>query len=279
MSHSETSVEDTKIQLEEIVKPFQQEQNQRQKKTDFIKKCVQSIDKNDFFQLDELLKSKQATDILEDSNFKGCAPIFSRLQTFADKQIDNYRLTFNDDLRELAEKAGIPFEIDIPRFSVLKGIEGQLDFTKRKTVINNQITIKSIDPKRIVSTVLKIKQKLYDEAFDPQKFINSLFECYKELLKKTSQGAGGVVSILDLYTDYVWSLQSKTFLQNMDKGKFKGYSAEQFAVDLWRYFQSAVSSTEEGYLIKLNSGRGKTLWLIDQKGEKRLFSNISFLKN
>lgn len=45
------------------------------------------------------------------------------------------------------------------------------------------------------------------------------------------------------------SLQNKTFFQNMDKGKFKGCSIEQFAVDLWRYFQSDVSSTEGGYRI------------------------------
>ena len=53
-----TSVEEAKNQLEELVKPFQQEQNQRQKKSDFVKKCIQCIEKNDFFQLDELLKSK-----------------------------------------------------------------------------------------------------------------------------------------------------------------------------------------------------------------------------
>jgi hypothetical protein len=273
-----THAENAKNQLEEIVKPFQQEQNQRQKKSDFVKKCIQCIEKNDFFQLDELLKSKQAAYVLEDLNFKGCESIFSYLRTCTDQQIENHRLQFKESLLQIAEKAGLPMEVDLPRFSVLKGIEGKINFADRNTVIN-QITIKSIDPKRIISTALNIKRKLYDSVFDPQKFINSLFECYKEILKKSNQGLGNIIPIWELYTDYVWSLQSKTFFQNMDKGKFKGYSIEQFAVDLWRLFESDVSAAEGGYRMKLNSGRGKSLWLIDQDGEKRQIAHSSFVKN
>lgn len=273
-----TSVEEAKNQLEELVKPFQQEQNQRQKKSDFVKKCIQCVEKHDFFQLDELLKSKLTADVQEDVNFKGCQTIFADFQTYADEQIENYRLQFKDGLLEIAEKVGLQIEVDLPRFSVLKGIEGKIDFANRCTMIN-QTTIRSIDPKRIVSSALSIKRKLYDSIFEPQKFIDALFACYKEILKKSSQGLGDIVPIWQLYTDYVWSLQSKTFFQNMDKAKFKGYSIEQFAVDLWRFFDSDVSAAEGGYRIRLNSGRGKALWLIDQEGEKRQITHASFIKN
>ncbi|MGL5263359.1 MAG: hypothetical protein ACRDAI_02105, partial [Candidatus Rhabdochlamydia sp.] len=100
----------------------------------------------------------------------------------------------------------------------------------------------------------------------------------KEILKKEGHGMGDVVPIHQLYTDYVWSLQSKIFFQNMDKGKFKGYSIEQFAVDLWRFFESNVSTAEGGYRIRLNSGRGKSFWLIDQTGEKRQITHALFIK-
>jgi hypothetical protein len=272
------SIEDVKNQLETVVKPFQQEQNQRQKKSDFVKKCIQCIDKNDFFQLEQLLTSKQVVDILADSHFKECEAIFSCLRTFADEQIDNYRLQFKDNFLQLAKKAGLPLEVDLPRFSILKGIEGRIDFANRITVIN-QVTIKSIDPRRIVSTATKIKRNLYDSVFEPQKFINSLCECYKDILKRSEQRSGDSVPIYQLYADYVWSLQSQAFLHNMDKGKFKGYSAEQFAVDLWRFFESNVSAAEGGYRIRLNSGRGKSLWLIDQDGERRQITHSSFVKN
>jgi len=272
-----TRIEDVKTRLEEIAKPFQQEQNKRQKKSDFIKKCLQSIDKNDFFQLDTLLKSSQAADILEDSNFEGSKSIFSHLGGHADKQIEQYQLQFRNDLLQLAEKAGLPIEMDGLQFSVLKGIEGKADFVNRITTIN-QTTIKSVDPRRIISSLLAMKRKLYDSPFDPQKFIDTLFECYKAILNKSDEGLGSSVSILPLYTDYVFALQSKTFFQNMDKGKFKGCSVEQFAIDIWRFFESKVSSTLGGYRIKLNPGRNKSLWLIDQNGEKRQFSHASFVK-
>ncbi len=272
-----TAVECFKDQLQEIIKPYQQEQNQRQKKSDFLAKCVRCIEKNDFFQLDELLRNKQATDILEDSNFKSCDSIFNQLRKFAETQIDYYQIKFKDTLLQLAQEADLPLEVNYPKFSVLKGIEGKLDFSNRSTVIN-QITIKSMDPKRIISIAIKLKRNLYDSPFEPQTFIDSLLHCYKEILKKEGHGMGDVVPIHQLYTDYVWSLQSKIFFQNMDKGKFKGYSIEQFAVDLWRFFESNVSTAEGGYRIRLNSGRGKSFWLIDQTGEKRQITHALFIK-
>jgi hypothetical protein len=267
-----------KDQLQEIIKPYQQEQNRRQKKSDFLAKCIRCIEKNDFFQLEELLRSKQANDVLEDSNFKSCDAIFHQLRKFAETQVDNYRVKFKGTLLQLAEEADLPLEVDFPRFSVLKGIEGEFDFSTRSTSIN-QITIKSMDPKRIISTAVKLKRNLYDTPFEPQTFIDSLLQCYKEILKKEGRGIGDAVSIHQLYTDYVWSLQSKTFFQNMDKGKFKGYSIEQFAVNLWRFFESNVSTAEGGYRIRLNPGRGKSFWLIDQKGEKRQITHALFSKN
>jgi len=106
-----------------------------------------------------------------------------------------------------------------------------------------------------------------------------LFLCYKDILKKEGRGTCDVVPIHKLYTDYVWSLQSKAFFQNMAKGKFKEYTIEQFAVDLWRFFESNVNAAEGGHRIRLNSGRGKSFWLIDQDGDKRQITHALFVKN
>ncbi len=265
-------------QLQEIMKPYKQEQNQRQKRIDFLAKCVQCIEKNDFFQLDELLRSKQADDVLKDDNFKSCGSIFNQLQKFAETQVDNYLVKFKGTLLQLAQEAGLPMKVDFPQFSVLKGIEGMIDFSTRTATIN-QITLRSMDPKRIISTAAKLKHNLYDSPFEPQIFIDSLLLCGKEILKKEGRGMGDAVPIHQLYTDYVWSLQSKAFLQNMDKGKFRGYSIEQFAVDLWRFFESNVSTAEGGFCIKLSPGRGKSMWMIDQRGEKRQITHALFIKN
>lgn len=273
-----TDVEEAKHHLEEILKPFQHELNRWQKSSDFIKKCIQFIEKNDFFQLDELLKSKQVSEVLENANLRDCVSIFSQLQMYADEQIERYTSEFKNGLMQAAAKAGLPMEVDLPRFFVLKGIEGEVNFAARQTKLG-ELTIKSFDPKRIVSVALSLKRKLYDSVFEPRSFVNSLFTCYQEIVKKEKLGMGDAVSVCQLYTDYVWSLQSKAFLQNMDKAKFKGYSVEQFVVDLWRFFTSDVSSTDDGYCIRLASGRGKALWLIDQVGEKRQIVHASFVKS
>ena len=270
-------IECFKDQLQDLLKPYQQEQNQRQKKADFLKQCIRCIEKNDFFQLDELLSQKQAADIMADVNFDLCSIIFEELRKFAENQIENYRLKFKSTLLQLAEEANLPLDVDLPRFSVLKGIDGRLDFATRKTTIN-QVVIKSIDPRRIIATALKLKRNLYDTPFAPQTFIDTLLQCYKEILKKEKRGTGDVVQITQLYIDYVWSLQNKTFFQNMDKNKFKGYSMDQFAVDIWRFFASDIKSSTDGYRIRLNPGRGKSLWLIDQDGEKRQITHALFIK-
>lgn len=272
------NVEEAKHHLGEIVKPFQQELNRQQKKSDFIKKCIHCIEKNDFFQLDDLLKSKQVSEVLEDTNLGSCASIFSQLQEYADQQIEQYKSEFKNGLLQAAEEAGLPMQVDLPRFHALKGIEGEVNFTTRRTTLG-EVTIKSFDPSRIVSAALNLKRKLYGSIFEPQSFIDSLFACYREIVKKEKGGIGDAVPIHQLYTDYVWSLQSKVFLQNMDKTKFKGYSAQQFAVDLWRFFTSDVSVAEGGYCIRLAPGRIQSLWLIDQMGEKRQISHASFIKS
>ncbi len=272
-----TSLEEIKQRLEEIVKPFQQELNRRQRRSDFLKKCIQCVEKDDFFQLDESLKTRQANEVLDDTDLADCAPIFAQLQIDADRKIEQYKAEFKNGLLQAAEAVGLPMEVNFPRFSVMKGIGGEVNFSTRKTRLN-ELTIKSFDPRRIVSAALNLKRKLYGSVFEPQLFIDSLFTCYQEILKKEKQGVGEPVLIQQLYTDYVWSLQSKAFLQNMDKAKFRGYSIEQFAVDLWRFFVSDVSGTAGGYCIRLAPGRAKTMCLIDQTGEERQISHASFAR-
>lgn len=278
VSDRSADIANAKDRLGEIVKPFQRDLNERQRKLEFIKRCIQCIERDDFFQLDELLKSEQASEVLRDPNFEHCSSVFSQLHAYTDAQIERYESEFQNGLIQAAEEVGLSIKVDFPKFFVLKGINGEVDFSTRRTKLG-ELTIKSFDPKRIVSVALKLKKKFYDTAFEPQLFIDSLFACYQEILKKERRGMGDVVPIHQLYTDYVWSLQSKAFLQNMDKAKFKGYSVEQFAIDCWRFFSAGVRTAQGGYCIRLAPGRGKTLRLIDQLGEERHIAHASFGKS
>lgn len=272
---NETVTEAATEHLSEVLKPYQKEVNRQQRMADFVRTCIRSAQRDDFFQLDELLQTNMAADVEAEPGLAACKEDFDRLRVYADEQVEHYRIAFIEDLVTRAEDAGFPMEVDFPRFYVLKGIEGEVDFSARRTVINGK-TLKSIDPRRIVSQVLKVKRKLYDRPFDPQAFVDGLYQTYAAFLQREHATLGDTVPIQPFYLDYVLSLQSKVFFQNMDKGKFRGYSVDEFAVDLWRYFESETGGTSEGYLLQLRPGRNKALWLIDSDGERRQITGIAF---
>jgi hypothetical protein len=124
--------------------------------------------------------------------------------------------------------------------------------------------------------VTQLKRRLYDRPFDPQGFIDGLFAAYKKVNQVEGRRIGDPAPTQAVYVEYTLSLQPRSFFQDMAKGRFREYDADQFAVDCWRYFSSDVSSTSDGYVLRLSSGRGNALWLIDQEGEKRRITTVSF---
>jgi len=277
MPETNEFLEDVQKDLKEILQPFQRDLNQKEKKAELIKQCIRCAERNDFLQLDELLKSKLASDICEDETLKSCAPVFETLGAYADEKVEQYRMDLIEDLTRQCEEAGLEMEMDFPRFTVLKGITGEIDFASRATKINKKV-LKSIDPRRIMAMVVRLKKQLYDTPYDPREFIDSLCRVYLKLLEKEDLSAGHPVPMQQFYLAYVIDMQSKTFFQDMDKGKFKGYSLDQFSVDLWRYCQAGIGGTSQGYELQLTPGRNKALWLLDTQGELRQITAISFHK-
>jgi len=278
MPETNEFLENAQETLKQIVQPFQRDLNQKQKKADLIKQCIRCAGRDDFLQLDELLKSKPAGEICGDPTLESCAPVFETLGAYADEKVAQYRMNLIDDLTQKCQEAGLEMEMDFPRFTVLKGITGEIDFTSRTTKINKKV-LKSIDPRRIMAMVVRLKKQLYDRPFDPQAFIDALCKVYLAYLEKENLPAGRPVPMQQFYLAHVISLQSKTFFQNMDKGKFKGYSLDQFSVDLWRYYQAGTGGTSDGYELQLTPGRNKALWLLDTQGELRQITAISFHKS
>ncbi|MCD4719482.1 MAG: hypothetical protein K8S13_06435 [Desulfobacula sp.] len=277
MTENTSFLEDLQDDLKQIVQPYQRDLNQKIKKAEFIKQCIRYAGRDDFLKLDELLKSKIAEDIKADEVLESCNPIFESLGKYANEKVKQYRIELVKDLTQLCRDAEIEIRIDFPKFAVLKGINGEINFSNRYTTINKKV-LKSIDPRRILTAILKLKRQLYDRPYDPQIFIDSLCQVYLELIENKNSGFGTSIPIQDFYLEYVLSLQAKPFFQNMDKTKFKGYSLDQFSVDIWRYFQAGIGGTSQGYELELSSGRGKTLWLIDSQGESRRITSIAFHK-
>lgn len=273
--NKESLLQTTQEKLNEILRPFQQELNRGQRLSDFLKECIRCAERDDFLRLDELLRAKMAEHVEQEETLKDCKPLLAGLREYAGEQVERYRLQFIEDLSRLAEEAGLPIEIDFPRFTVFKGIDGEIAFSQRITTINKK-TLKSIDPRRIVTALLRVKKQLYDRPFDPQKFIDSLYETYALISKTDNIPLGNPIPIQRFYLEYVISQQSKTFFTNMDKAKFRGYSLEQFSVDLWCYFEAGIGGSSNGKRLKLGPGRNNSLWLIDSNGERRQITGISF---
>lgn len=280
MQTNELILEDIYGELNELLKPYKREHKLRERKINFINQCLREIDRDDFFSLAEDMQSKMAKDILETDDLQEVEPFFEQLKVYANEKVDLYRVEFVEDFQDLADDIDLDLVIDFPRFSVLKGIEGEIDFAKRSTKINKK-TIKTVDPKRIITFLQKTKRQYYDRKFDARDFIDNLYKTYKRILNELGFQSGEPIPIQTFYLQYVLSLQGKAFFQSMEKAKFKEYSVEQFSIDLWCYFDSDVNGTsanakKQAKELKLRSGRNNSLWLIDRDGEKRQITGISF---
>ncbi len=136
--------------LNDISRPFQKELNRGQRLADFLKQCIRCVGRDDFLQLDELLASKMAENVAQEAALADCKSLFDDLGEDARKKVERYRVELIDDLISLGNEAGLDITVDFPRFSILKGIDGEIAFADRTTTINKKI-IKSIDPRRIVT--------------------------------------------------------------------------------------------------------------------------------
>jgi hypothetical protein len=274
---NEAFLQEQRDRLNELVRPYQRETNRRQRLADFVNQCMRSAVRDDFFQIYDLLNSRQATDVETEPGYEAAHDIFEALRQDALRKVERYQYHFMEDFAKLVAEAELPLENDFPRLQLLKGIELEVKFTTKQTVLNGK-TLKTVDPQRIMRAVLALKRRLYDRPFDPQQFIDGVLAAVQKVNRADGRRDTEPAPIQQVYLDYTLSLQSRSFLQDMAKGRFREYDADQFAVDFWRYFNSDVASASGGYVLRLDAGRGNTMWLIDPSGEKRRFSALTFLQ-
>ena len=275
---NEEFLQEQQDRLGELLKPYQREVNRQQRIADFVTKCIRSAGRDDFFQLSELLNSKLATEAQAEVGDKTLKAVFDALRKDVDQKVERYQLHFLEDFGKLVEDAELPLENDFPRLGFLKGIELEMVFAEKSCVLNDK-PLKTVDPARILRAVLALKRRLYDRPFAPQEFIDGLHTAYDKVNHADGRKTGEPAPILPVYMEYTLSLQPRSFLQDMAKGRFREYDADQFSVDFWRYFSSDVSTTSDGHTLRLTSGRNNALWLIDMSGEKRRITSLNFQKD
>lgn len=270
-----TLLPDPPARLTELLRPYQRELTRRQRLVDFVNACIRSASRDDFFELYELLHSRTCGEVEAESGWEEAREVLASLRADAIRKVERSQSTFQEDFARLADEAGLSVENDFPRLRLLKGIELEVEFANKRTIINGK-PFKTVDPQRLIRTVLVFKRRLYDRPFVAQEFIDGLFAVYQKVIQVTGQSEGDAAPIQTMYLEYTMSLQPRGFFQDMAKGKFREYDADQFAVDFWRYFTSDVSATSQGHVLRLTAGRNNAMWLIDTSGERRRITSLSF---
>jgi hypothetical protein len=268
-------LQEQQARLTDMLRPYQREVNRRQRLADFVNQCLRSLGRDDFFQLYELLNSRTAAELEAEEGYAEAHEVFACLRQDVTRKVERYQVHFVDDFTRLAQEAGLPLDNNFPRFRLLKGMEVEVNFPDKHTLVNGKV-LKTVDPQRIMRTLLHLKRRLYDRPFEPQTFIDGLFAVYEKINQAEGRQVGDAAPIQTVYLEYTLSLQPRSFFQDMAKGRFREYDADQFAVDFWRYFTSEVSTTSKGHVLRLNAGRNNALWLIDTDGEKRRITTLSF---
>ena len=273
----DTLLQEQQARLAEMLRPYQRELTRRKRLADFINACMRSAGRDDFFTLYELLQSRTCSEVEAEAGCEPARDIFAHLRADATRKVERSQLSFQEDFARLAQEAGLPLENDFPRLRLLQGIELEVEFAQKQTLLNGR-PLKTVDPQRIMRAVLALKRRLYERPFEPQGFIDGLFNVYHKVIRSTGAGGADAAPIQPVYMEYTLSLQTRSFFQDMAKGKFREYDADQFAVDFWRYFTSEVSTTSDGHRLRLNPGRNNAMWLLDTNGERRRITSLSFLK-
>lgn len=271
----DTLLQDPPARLTDLLRPYQRELTRRQRLVDFVNACIRSASRDDFFELYELLHSRTCGEVEAEPGWEEAREVLASLRADAIRKVERSQSTFQEDFAGLADEAGLSVENDFPRLRVLKGIELEVEFANKRTIINGK-PFKTVDPQRLIRAVLVLKRRLYDRPFVAQEFIDGLFAVYQKVIQGTGHSEGDAAPIQTMYLEYTMSLQPRGFFQDMAKGKFREYDADQFAVDFWRYFTSDVSSTTQGHVLRLTPGRSNAMWIIDTSGERRRITSLSF---
>jgi hypothetical protein len=179
------------------------------------------------------LNSRTASEVEAEPGWEAAKEVFDQLRADATQKVERYQLCFLEDFARLVEEAGLPLENDFPRLRLLKGIELEVVFAEKRTLLNGK-PLKAVDPTRLIRAIVALQRQLYDRPFDPQGFIDGLFAVYQKVNQATGRADGETAPIQTIYMEYTLSLQSRSFFQDKAKGKFRGYAADQFAVDFWR---------------------------------------------
>jgi hypothetical protein len=192
--------------------------------------------------------------------------------------------TFGHELDALLQQRGISLQGQHPNLKAgLYSIELNLDRWIARIWYGPKHELLGeapLTPSAVAKTIDDINRKLTSRPFRDELFLTTLHAAYQAALGSLNRADGDPVPILTVLKEFVFSIQSKTFLADPRRENFTGYGRAFFSYDLFRLRQRILSGKELHLHI---APRAKTtkredfLWIpSDEHGNGSCYSDLSF---
>ncbi len=135
----------------------------------------------------------------------------------------------------------------------------------------------------VFETVKKFDKDLHTPKMTAADMYETLHEAYKRRLSLTGQSFGEKIPIMKVLSEFVLLQQSKQFLIDPQKSKFRGYSRVTLSYLMYflkksKFFEKNIKlhvATVDATVDKINP-----LWILENdEGEGTHYSHISFVKD
>jgi hypothetical protein len=215
-------------------------------------------------------------------------PLCQALEGTAEKSIDDASFLFAKELRDAFAGEGVSLTGSGDRFIADIFL---IQFDKRRAQVHilfgkEALTPKPIglDPQRVLSAFKTASKALTFRKVDYPELLGQFYEAYQRVLNVSSRNFGDRVSVVDCYSELVWTRQSDGFRRAPTKSAFVDYPRSLFTFDMMQLRKQNIL-THKSY--KLHFGTAtidatgndrRSIWMPDGAEEGHYVMDVYWKK-
>lgn len=230
-----------KNDIEVTLNDLRKEINRRKTLANTLQKIHTSLDNGDYWRVESLINRPQKENYQE---FIGGNLLEDTLKE-TDILIQKHRSHFSSLLKEDCMKEEIPIEGAHPVYRAFGLLEVRV-LNERKIRIGAQ-TLNTLFLPKVLQVIKREYRAIINREFNHHLFYQRLEKAYQESLQKERKPFGHPCQIIDVYRNYLFGLQKKSFIRNAVSENFRSYPQTYFAYDLKEYINSPIE--KEGIVI------------------------------
>lgn len=209
--------------------------------------------------------------------------MLSRVEAWAREQEKSLPLQFGRQLKETCEAAGVGFQslTAEPPTYYLEPFTLEAEFGKgsgRLMYSRTPVAEVPLDGKAIVQERDKMLQALEGKSFEPQAYLEKLYQAYT----RVARTPGERVELVDLLPEIALLSQSEEFRKDPTRENFKPYGRVRLAFDLAR-LRRAGALTHQGKRLTLGTAtigttrqKDRVMWLEEGQGRGQFYLTAAF---